>query len=204
MRSARLVLLAAVATLFIATGAFAQSLTITPNTFYVFSSEVTMDLQTDSVFGADHNDLVFNGPGGSFTETIDGELDSNFLASVSVPLIVTFNEGTWSLTVNAFDTPDGAPRPIGPGTINVIERPQTDPPILGIPETVTAAATSTSGANVFFSVSAINDDGSPVPVTCDHNSGDLFPLGATTVHCSATNTFGTTTGGFPVFVAALT
>jgi hypothetical protein len=204
MRSARLFLVAAIAMLFVATGAFAQSsLTITPNTFFVFASEETMDLQTSSVFGADHNDLVFSGPGGGFTETIDGS-SSNILASVSVPELVTFTSGTWFLTVNAFDTPDGPPRPIGPATITVNERPQTDPPILNIPDGVTAPATSSSGANVTFFVSAINDDGSPVPVTCDHNSGDLFPLGATNVHCSATNTFGTTLGTFSVFVSDLT
>jgi hypothetical protein len=200
MRSARLCLLAVFATLFVAAGAFAQSLTISPNTFFLFSSEETMNLTTDSVFGADHNDLVFNGPGGTFTQTIDGSTGS-ILADVSLPSFVTFTEGTWFLTVNAFDTPDGAPRPIGPGTITVIERPQTDPPILNIPDGISAAATSASGANVTFFVSAINDDGSPVPVTCDHNSGDLFPLGDTDVHCSATNTFGTTKGTFPVFVA---
>lgn len=204
MRSPRILLLSLVALLFIATGALAQtpSLTATPNTFYLFSSEVTMDLQTDSVFGSDHNDLVFSGPA-NFSITIDGSV-SNILPAVSVPTVVTFTEGTWSLTVNAFDTPDGTPRAIGPATITIIERPQTDPPILNIPDGITAPATSLSGANVTFSVAAFNTDGSSVAITCDHNSGDLFPLGATNVHCSATNSFGTTTGVFPVFVADLT
>ncbi|HEV8435661.1 MAG TPA: HYR domain-containing protein [Thermoanaerobaculia bacterium] len=201
MRYPRLLLAAAVALLF-ATSALAQtpSLTITPNQFYLFSAEETMDLQTDSVFGSDHNDLVFSGPD-NFTFTIDGS-SSNLLADVSVPN--TYLLGTWSLTVNAFDTPAGPPRAIGPATITIVERPQTDPPILNIPDGITVAATSTSGAIATFSVSAINDDGSPVPVTCDHNSGDLFPLGATDVHCSATNSFGTTLGTFPVFVSDLT
>src|ERR1043166_4056396 len=160
MRSSRIFLPAFVALLFVATGALAQtpSLTITPNQFYLFSAEETMDLQTNSVFGADHNDLVFTGPA-SFTVTIDGN-SSNLLPGVSVP--VTFAEGTWFLTVNAFDTPDGPPRAIGPATITIIERPQTDPPILNIPDGITVAATSTAGAIATFSVSAINDDGSPV------------------------------------------
>src|SRR5689334_18992418 len=119
MRSTRILLLSLVALLFIATGALAQSLTVTPNTFYLFSSEVTMDLQTDSVFGSDHNDLVFSGPA-NFSITIDGSV-SNILPAVSVPTVVTFTEGTWSLTVNAFDTPDGPPRAIGPATITIIE-----------------------------------------------------------------------------------
>lgn len=202
MRSVRIFLPAFAVLLFVATGALAQTptLTISPNQFYLYSAEETMDLTTNSVFGADHNDLVFSGPD-NFTYTIDGN-SSSLLANVSVPN--TYLLGTWSLTVNAFDTPAGPPRAIGPATITIISRPQTDPPILNIPDGVTVAATSTSGAIATFFVSAINDDGSPVPVTCDHNSGDLFPLGATDVHCSATNDFGTTTGSFPVFVADLT
>lgn len=202
MRSPRILLLSLVVLLFVATGALAQtpSLTATPNTFYLYSAEETMDLTTNSVFGADHNDLVFSGPD-SFTFTVDGNT-SNILPSVSVPN--TYLAGTWFLTVNAFDTPDGTPRVIGPATINIIPRPQTDPPILNIPDGITAAATSTSGAVVTFSVAAFNTDGSSVPITCDHHSGDLYPLGATNVHCSATNDFGTTTGAFPVFVADLT
>ncbi|HEX3583711.1 MAG TPA: HYR domain-containing protein, partial [Thermoanaerobaculia bacterium] len=197
-----MLLLVSVALLF-ATGALAQtpSLTITPNQFYLYAAEETMNLQTDSVFGSDHNDLVFSGPD-SFTFTLDGS-SSNLLSDVTVPN--TYLVGTWSLTVNAFDTPDGPPRAIGPATITILDRPQTDPPTLSIPDGgITAAATSAAGANVTFNVSAINDDGSSVAVTCDHNSGDLFPLGATNVHCSATNGFGTTTGVFPVFVADLT
>ena len=203
MRSARRLLLAAVALLFVATGAFAQSsLTITPNSFYLFSSEVTMDLSTSSTFGTDHNVLNFTGPA-SDTEFLDGTTGS-ILPAVSVPPIVTNIAGTWTLTVDAYDTPDGPPRSIGPATISIVQRPQTDPPILNIPDGISAAATSTSGANVTFFVAAFNSDGSSVPITCDHNSGDLFPLGATNVHCSATNDFGTTTGVFPVFVTDLT
>ncbi len=203
MRSSRITFVVSVALLFVATGAFAQSatLTITPNQFYLYAAEETMDLQTDSVFGSDHNDLVFSGPD-SFTYSIDGS-SANLLPGVTVPN--TYLTGTWFLTVNAFDTPDGPPRAIGPATITIVERPQTDPPTLNIPDGgITVAATSASGGIATFSVSAINDDGSSVAVTCDHNSGDLFPLGATNVHCSATNSFGTTSGTFPVFVADLT
>src|ERR1043166_8364017 len=168
MRSARLLLTAAVAMLFIATGAFAQSsLTISPNTFYLFSSEVTMNLSTSSAFGTDHNVLNFSGPA-SDTEFLEGTVGS-ILPDVSVPPIVTNIEGTWTLTVDAYDTPDGPPRSIGPATIMIIERPQTDPPILNIPDGISAAATSGSGAVVFFDVSAFNTDGSSVPTTCDQD-----------------------------------
>ena len=85
MRSSRITFVVSIALLFVATGAFAQSatLTITPNPFYLFAAEETMDLQTDSVFGSDHNDLVFSGPD-SFTYSLDGST-SNLLPDVTVP-----------------------------------------------------------------------------------------------------------------------
>lgn len=53
-----------------------------------------------------------------------------------------------------------------------------------------------------FSVSAVDGLGSPLPITCDHNSGDSFPLGTTTVNCSAMDTvsFIVTSGSFDVVV----
>jgi HYR domain len=64
--------------------------------------------------------------------------------------------------------------------------------ILHLPQaSVNRQATSKAGAIVEFSVRAESSaDGSPLPVTCDHKSGDLFPLGVTGVHCSATDTMG--------------
>lgn len=200
MRSLRIAF--AVAVLALATGAFAQSsLSVSPDSFYQFSSELTMNLTADGTYGLDHNDIVFSGPG-DYTQTVDGT-DSSVI-NFSVPSVVTVTTGTWSVSVFAYDTPDGSPRVFGPAFFTVIPLPQTDPPLISIPENVVAAATSTAGANVTFSVSAQNIDGTPVPITCDHNSGDLFPLGSTNVHCSATNDFGTTTGEFSVFVADLT
>jgi hypothetical protein len=199
MRSLRIAF--AVAVLAFATGAFASALSVSPDSFLQFSSELTMDLTADGTFGLDHNDVVFSGPG-DYTQTVDGTASS--VITFSVPSVVTITTGTWMVSVFAYDTPDGSPRVFGPASFSVIPLPQTDPPLISIPEFVLAAATSTSGAHATFSVSAQNDDGSPVPITCDHNSGDLFPLGSTNVHCSATNTFGTTTGEFSVFVADLT
>jgi HYR domain-containing protein len=201
MRSARLFLPLALFLVVFATTATAQSLTATPDSFYLYSAEATMDLSAGGNFGLDHNDVVFSGPG-DYTMFIDG-VDGSFM-EVSVPTIVTITAGTWNVQVFAYDTPDGTPRVFGPASFSVVARPQTDPPLISIPENVSVAATSNSGGIATFSVSAQNLDGTPVPITCNHNSGDLFPLGATTVNCSATNDFGTTSGSFPVFVSDLT
>lgn len=69
------------------------------------------------------------------------------------------------------------------------------PPILALPEVVVAEATSASGAAVSFSTGG---------ATCDHVSGSSFPIGNTTVSCTSTNSFGTSSGSFIVIVADTT
>ena len=61
-----------------------------------------------------------------------------------------------------------------------------DVPVVTVPSDITAEATSGSGASVGFTVTS--DQG--LSPTCDHNSGDVFPLGTTKVTCSATNAGG--------------
>jgi hypothetical protein len=51
-------------------------------------------------------------------------------------------------------------------------------------------ATSALGAPTTFTASAVDAEGVPVPVTCSTPSGATFPLGTTTVTCSATNSYG--------------
>jgi uncharacterized repeat protein (TIGR01451 family) len=53
---------------------------------------------------------------------------------------------------------------------------------------ITASATNDAGAPVTFSLPAAIDEGSETPaVTCDHSSGEVFPVGTTTVTCTATD-----------------
>jgi len=60
-------------------------------------------------------------------------------------------------------------------------------PVVTVPADMTVAATSSTGASVSFSVTATDaEDGSLTP-TCDHASGETFPIGTTTVTCSATD-----------------
>jgi flagellar hook assembly protein FlgD len=80
----------------------------------------------------------------------------------------------------------------GTNSFSVVVNPFSGtPPILGIPEIVVAEGTSPSGANVTFD---------PAGATCDRASGSLFPMGDTTVTCTQTNSFGTSTGKFLVVV----
>src|SRR6185312_11691389 len=76
------------------------------------------------------------------------------------------------------------------------------PPVITVPSDQTVSATSTSGAIVTYTTPTATDnvDG-PITPTCDHNSGDAFPIGTTTVTCTATDSAGNhSTKSFSVII----
>jgi hypothetical protein len=87
----------------------------------------------------------------------------------------------------------------GTFSVSVVD---TTAPALTLPNVVPVEATGPSGAAVTFTTPTASDvvDGA-VAVTCDHASGSTFPLGTTTVVCSATDAHDNTgTGSFDVTV----
>jgi hypothetical protein len=77
-----------------------------------------------------------------------------------------------------------------------------DAPVLSTPGSVNAEATSASGASVAFDVSSSDPTAT---ASCSPPSGSTFPIGTTTVDCTATNEDGETgTASFPVTVADTT
>jgi predicted extracellular nuclease len=88
-----------------------------------------------------------------------------------------------------------------------IQLPAQDfvPPVLTLPANITAEATSAAGASVTFTTSALDAVTGAATVSCSFSSGDTFPLGATTVHCSATDGHdNTATDSFTVTVVDTT
>ncbi len=69
----------------------------------------------------------------------------------------------------------------------------TTPPAVTAPANVTASTTDASGTNVTFPNASATDivDGS-LPAPCSPGSGSKFPVGTTTVTCSATDSHGNT------------
>jgi HYR domain len=61
----------------------------------------------------------------------------------------------------------------------------TTPPVITVPDDITEEATGPDGATVSFEVSAVDDVDGPVDASCDHNSGEIFPIGETVVTCTA-------------------
>jgi len=76
-----------------------------------------------------------------------------------------------------------------------------DAPILHLPGDLVVEATGPSGARVRYTATATDPVDGSDSVKCSPKSGSTFPLGVTTVDCSATDAVGsTTTGSFTVTV----
>jgi hypothetical protein len=88
----------------------------------------------------------------------------------------------------------GVSRPQGSGCdIGAFELAgDTTPPVITVPAPVTANATSPSGAVVTYSASATDPDDDVASLSCAPASGSTFPIGTTTVTCTASDTHGNT------------
>lgn len=80
----------------------------------------------------------------------------------------------------------------------------TTPPSLTVPADITVIATSASGAVVSYAATATDLVSGSVAPVCSPASGSTFPIGATTVACTATDAAGNgATGAFAVRVTAV-
>src|SRR5579864_816116 len=80
--------------------------------------------------------------------------------------------------------------------------PSTAPPVVTVPASpLIAEATGPDGTPVSFNATAMAADGTPLPVNCAPASGSTFPLGSTTVTCTASDSSGNTaTASFTILV----
>ncbi len=125
-------------------------------------------------------------PGATITYTAPSVTDDDAGAATCVPGSgSTFPIGTTNVTcwvTDADDTPNTATA-VFPVTVN-----DTDFTLTGVPADITAVAAGPSGAAVTYTMpTALDEDPNPPQVTCDHPSGSIFPVGATTVECQATD-----------------
>src|SRR5206468_4752115 len=75
-------------------------------------------------------------------------------------------------------------------------------PAIVVPATITAKAASANGAVVAYTVTATDPDDTAT-ATCTPPSGSTFPIGTSTVNCTATDTAGNrSTASFLVVVSA--
>jgi flagellar hook assembly protein FlgD len=186
-----------------AASVLADSITsVNPSSFFLYDVEEFTTLQGVNLFGSVYTQIVVSGPAGSFTRDTSGGwhdpttgVDTLFLA---IPDPVLIAAGHYSLYVMATD--GGGERAIGPAFFDVVARASGQPPLLSMPESVFAEAAGPAGANVMFTVAGFSFVDPAPSIVCDHASGALYPLDSTIVHCTATDSFGTTSGSFEIFV----
>ena len=100
-----------------------------------------------------------------------------------------FALGTTTVACSAADLHGNA----ASGSFTVLVTPKNPkPPKVTAPKNIRVEATGPGGAIVTFVASATDPFDGTLPVTCVPASGSMFPLGATLVTCSATNSSGRT------------
>jgi HYR domain len=77
-------------------------------------------------------------------------------------------------------------------------------PIFSVPGDMTVEAAGAAGSVVSYEASATNPAGHPIAITCVPGSGSTFPLGATTVTCTAVEEGETATATFTITVVDTT
>ena len=119
-----------------------------------------------------------------------GELGNNTTTDSWVPVPVTSSGVLAGKTVVS----------IAAGSSHSLAMFSFGPPIVSIPSNIIVNAASRDGAVVAFNVTANDTGAGSVTPVCSLPSGWTFPIGTTTVNCSAANSAGTATASFTVTV----
>ena len=175
--------------------------------------DTTIDLTASNLIGAATeigDGAVLRGPNTLEGDPVLGLLAENggltptHALSPASPAIDTAQGTCPSTDQRGEARPSGFACDIGAFELNYFTPPKdVTSPVLSLPEDITKEATSSDGATVNWSATATDDVDASVTVNCDKASGDTFPLGTTTVNCSATDAAGNpTSGSFNVTVVA--
>src|SRR5439155_15120961 len=130
------------------------------------------------------------GPGGaaaSYSASAADIADGAVAASCSPASGSIFPLGATTVTCSATDAHGNSSAKTFTVTVQ-----DTTPPVVSVPANITKEATGSCGAPASYSASAADIVDGAVTATCSPASGSIFPLGATTVTCSATDAHGNT------------
>jgi HYR domain/REJ domain len=170
----------------------------TPTTF-----KVTVKDTTPPVISAHGNETAeATGPTGAivtYTSPATSDVVDGAKTATCLPLSGgTFALGDTTVTCNAKDAAGNAATP----TIFKVTVKDTTPPTLNLPADINTIATGFSTAAASYTATATDLVDGSVPVTCSPAAGTSFPVGATTVNCSATDAHNNkATGSFKVNVS---
>jgi HYR domain len=142
------------------------------------------------------------GPGGaavSWTIAATDDIDPNPTISCTPASGSTFPVGTTPVDCTATDSAGNVSSPHASFSVTVTD---TTPPVLTLPGDQNVETEDPGGAAVTYSVSASDIVSGSITPSCNHASGDTFPVGTTAVHCIATDgAANSSSGDFNVTVA---
>jgi len=156
------------------------------------SFTVTVEDTTKPEVHAPANMVIGNTSGSGADNVVYTGATADDLVSGSLPVTCTPASGsTFALGINTVTckATDGAGN-VGMATFTIEVQDQTKPEVT-VPADITAEATSANGAVVsYMGVTATDDVDGSLTATCSKASGTVFPIGTTTVTCSATDKAG--------------
>lgn len=124
----------------------------------------------------------------SFTATATDNVDGSLPVSCTPASGSTFPFGATTATCTAKDAAGNT----GTGSFVITVQDKTAPKVT-VHEPEAVEATGPSGAQVdWTAATALDDVDGDRAVDCDHNSGDTYPVGETTVKCTSKDTHGNT------------
>jgi HYR domain len=118
--------------------------------------------------------------------------DATLVTSHEVVLAGLTPATTYHITVSSTDLAGNGPTLGGPVDGKTLASQIDQPPVVTVPADQVAEATGPTGAVVTFAASATDPEDGPLTPVCTPASGATFPLGDTTVTCTATDSKGQT------------
>ena len=124
----------------------------------------------------------------SVSYTLTGASSGSQTVPGATATVLVSNQGTTTVSYFAKDRANNQEAPK-----TLVVKLDTTAPTLTVPAPLTVNATSPAGASVPYTVTA-TDNLDPAPgIACTPASGSTFPLGTTTVNCTATDKAGNST-----------
>lgn len=143
---------------------------------------------------------VTNATSGSIAFSADGVVD-HFVCTLdgtttdpcSSPFAFSgLADGTHTFSVHAVTPP---PKPVDGPAATATWTVDTTKPVLSLPADLSVTATAGAASMTVTYTATASDDGKPLTPTCAPASGSSFPLGITTVTCTATDAAGNAASG---------
>jgi len=174
--------------------------TSAPQSFTITVVDTTPPVVTPpadvSVETEDPNGATVTYPDATATDAVSGSVPATCVPASGSH----FSVGTTVVTCSATDGHGNT----GTASFNVtVVLVDKVPPVLTVPGSISAEATGPSGAAVTFTVTATDNIDPNPTISCNHSSGDTYPLGPTTVTCTASDHSGNTSppGSFDITIS---